>query len=267
MGEFTAEYLQRTRAGMWEDSRAALSALACDTRDRILDVGCGIGHLSATVQSDCPGTVIGLDADRELLNRAKEQVPVVQGDARSLPFETNTMDLVVCQALLVNLANPVDVVTEFSRVATDMVAAVEPDNSEVQITSTVDDEADLATRARTAYMQGLQTDATLGGDSLGAIFEDAGLESVSMTRYNQVHTVSPPYSAGDLADAREKASGTGLATKRPVLLDGGLSPGEYESLRDRFRSMGRAVIEQMEAGTYRRREVVPFYVVVGEVPS
>jgi cyclopropane fatty-acyl-phospholipid synthase-like methyltransferase len=42
---FSADYLRRTRRGLWT-SREALDALDLPARDRILDVGCGTGELT-----------------------------------------------------------------------------------------------------------------------------------------------------------------------------------------------------------------------------
>ncbi|MFC6725639.1 SAM-dependent methyltransferase, partial [Halobium palmae] len=46
MRRFSADYLERTREGMWEGSREALADLDLPDRDRIVDVGCGTGELT-----------------------------------------------------------------------------------------------------------------------------------------------------------------------------------------------------------------------------
>jgi hypothetical protein len=38
-----------------------------------------------------------------------------------------------------------------------------------------------------------------------------------------------------------------------------------DALESDWRAMGRSVVEQMQAGEYRRAEVVPFHVTVGRV--
>ncbi|QLK27315.1 methyltransferase domain-containing protein [Natrinema zhouii] len=268
MREFSESYLSRTREGMWADSRAALEPLALDSRDRILDVGCGTGELSRVLREETADdtTVVGCDADLELLEvaRGDDPVPVVAGDALRLPFPDNSFDLVICQALLINLPDPAAALEEFARVSTDLVAAVEPDNAAVEIDSSVDAEDDLERRARQAYLDGVDTDVALGADARRAI-EAAGLEVLATRRYDHVRTVEPPYSDGALTAARRKATGDGLADDRQTILSGAVTESEYDDLRSSWREMGRTVIEQMGTQEYRRAETVPFFVTVGRI--
>ena len=251
---------------MWDD-RAALGALELDDRDRVLDVGCGSGELSRVLAEETPGDVVGVDADPTLLAAARERagIETVAGDALRLPFPDDSFDVVVCQALLINLPDPAAAVAEFGRVSSDLVAAVEPDNAAVSVESTVESESALAACARRAYLDGVETDVTLGGDGTREAFRAAGLSDVSTRPHYHVRTIEPPYAERDLRAARRKASGEGLADDRATLLAGDLSPEEYDDLRTAWREMGRDVIEQMRADEYRRAEVVPFYVTVGSV--
>ena len=251
---------------MWEESRSALAALDLAGRERVLDVGCGTGVLTRVLESETEGEVIGLDADLNLLAVARDAGnSVAAGDALRLPFEDDAFDLVVCQALLINLPDPGAAISEFARVSSNLVAAIEPDNSEVRVESTVDAESGLERRAREAYLDGVETDITLGGSETGRLFEDAGLSGVTTTAYPFEKAIGSPYSEAALVDAKRKASGEGIASHRSTLLSGGFSADEYESLRADWRAMGRDVIAQMQAGDYRRTEVVPFYVTVGRV--
>lgn len=270
--QFSAAYLRRTRAGMWEDSRAALSALDLGNRRRVLDVGCGTGELTAVLQeavgrSDSTADeplVVGVDADSELLSVAAERAPVVAGDALRLPFADDSFDLVVCQALLINLPDPAAAVEEFARVSSELVAVVEPDNGAVSVSSTVESESPVTARARAAYLAGVETDPTLGADA-AELFRDGGLSDVSTRQYDHEQVVEPPYSDGELRAARRKASAASLADRRETLLSGPFSVAEYDTLRADWRTMGREVVAQIQEGAYRRREVVPFFVTVGRV--
>ncbi|WP_290815564.1 methyltransferase domain-containing protein [Halovivax sp.] len=266
MREFSADYLRRTREGMWDDSRAALEPLALGSRERVLDVGCGTGELSRVLAAECPGEVIGCDADRGLLSAAGEHVPAVAGDALRLPFPDDAFDLVVCQALLINLPDPAAALDEFARVSRDLVAAIEPDNGSVTVESTVDAESPLAARARRAYLDGVETDVTLGA-AARETFATAGLEVVATDRYDHTRAIEPPYGEVAVLAARRKASGAGLADDRAELLAGDLTRAEYDDLRGEWREMGREVIAQMGDGSYRRTETVPFHVTVGRVPA
>jgi SAM-dependent methyltransferase len=259
--QFSPEYLAATREGMWKDSRAALEEFALEGKNRVLDVGAGTGELTRVLREECPGDVLALDADARLLAEAGE--PRVQGDATRLPFAADTFDLVVCQALLVNLPEPGVAVREFARVSRETVAAIEPDNSAVRVESTVDAEAPLARRARELYLQGVETGASLG--SARTLFEGCGLSNVTLSRYDHERAVEPPYTERAVESARRKASGEGIQTDRETVLAGETTPEEFDALRQQWRAMGRTVAEQMGQRQYRQREVVPFYVTVGRV--
>jgi SAM-dependent methyltransferase len=260
MRRFSADYLARTREGMWTD-RAALSGLRLADADAVLDVGCGTGELSRVLAEECPGRVVGVDRDPALLAHLPPAVEGVRGDALSLPFPDDSFDLVVCQALLINLPDPARAVREFARVARDRVAAVEPDNSAVTIESSVAEEPPLARRARELYLRGVETDVALGART-AAVFEEAGLTDIGTTRHDHARVVAPPYAEADIRDAGRKATAEGLRERRETMAG---TAEELDDLRSEWRAMGREVVRQVGADEYRRREVVPFYVVVGRV--
>jgi SAM-dependent methyltransferase len=258
---FDADYLERTREGMWDDSRDALADLELDAAERVLDVGCGSGELTRVLREESAGEVIGVDADGALLSNVPR--PTVLGDATRLPFADDAVDLVVCQALLINLPDPAAALAEFARIAGDRVAVIEPDNGAVTVESTVDDEPALARRARDLYLDGVDTDVELGA-SAADLFSEVGLDVVSTRQYDQRLSVAPPYSEAALTAAQRKATGAGLLDRADVL-GGAVSDEAFDRLREEWRAMGRDVIEQMREETYERTETVPFFVTVGEV--
>lgn len=262
MRRFDPDYLETTRRGMWEEI-GALADLELGSRERIADVGCGTGELSRVLARESAAEVLGIDADPSLLAVARGHVPVLAGDATRLPLRTDAVDLVTCQALLINLPEPHRVIEEFSRVSSELVCAIEPDNGEVTVESTVENERVLERRVRERYIEGIETDVTLGAGSK-QLFEDAGLSDVRTRRYVHEKWVSPPYDRASLESAKRKATGAGIESDRETLTES-LSPEAFDSLRSDWREMGREVIEQMQAGEYERVERVPFYVTVGRV--
>ena len=268
MRRFSADYLERTREGMWADSRAALAALDLPNRKRVLDVGCGTGELTRVLAAETEAEVVGVDADRRLLDVASEHAPCVAGDAFRLPVSDDSVDLVVCQALLINLPEPAAALEEFARVSTDLVAAIEPNNAAVSVESTVDSEVALESRVREAYLRGVDTDDALG-EQVESLFDEVGIKSISTRRYDHEKRTEPPYSEDALWSAKRKASGEGLADHEAELrrgLDGAASSeATYDSLRRAWREMGREVIEQMQTDDYERVETVPFTVTVGQI--
>ena len=265
MRSFSPEYLRRTREGLWDRSTEALEPLSLPDRERILDAGAGTGEFARVLAADSPAEVVCLDADTDLLDVARERtgLDVVAGDATRPPFADDAFDLVACQALLVNLPDPTAALDAFAGVSSDLVAAAEPDNADVSVDSTVDSEVDLERRVRAAYIDGVETDVAMGS-RLEELFSGAGLESVRRRRHFHRKVVEPPYDRTSLSAAARKASGAGLADHETELRRV-LTAAEYDALRSEWREMGRAVVDAMQAGTYRRVEVVPFDVVVGRV--
>jgi SAM-dependent methyltransferase len=247
---------------MWEH-RDALSDLQLASRQRVLDVGCGTGELTRVVSEESDATVVGLDADPELLAHADADERVV-GDATRLPVRDGAFDLVVCQALLINLPDPQAAVRAFASASADLVAVVEPDNAAVTVDSTVPAEPRLAERARAAYVRGVPTDVGLGADAAD-LLADAGLLDVRTTRYDHVRRVEPPYGERALEAAARKATGERLADQRAELAAGGVDGDAYDALRADWREMGREVVEQMQREAYEREERIPFFVTVGRV--
>ncbi|MCD2201929.1 class I SAM-dependent methyltransferase [Halobacterium sp. KA-6] len=264
MRRFSADYLEETRRGMWAE-REALDALELSSRERILDVGCGTGELTGVFREESDADVLALDADTDLLRHVDADERLV-GDATRLPLRDDVCDLVACQALLINLPDPVAAVREFSRVSADLVAAVEPNNAAVTVESTVASEPPLAARARDAYIEGVETNVSLGADAADC-FEEAGLVDISTTQYEHVQAIQPPYGEAALEAAARKATGERLAEQQPTLAAGGLSSDAYDALRTEWREMGREVVAQMRENDYERVETVPFYVTVGRVPE
>lgn len=262
MRRFSAAYLKDTREGMWDD-RSALAPLELDSRTRVLDVGCGTGELTRVLREETDAEVVAVDADRALLTEVDADARAL-GDATRLPFADDAFDLVVCQALLINLPDPLAAVREFARVSSDLVAAVEPDNSEVVVESTVAAEGPLTARAREAYIAGVETDVTLGAGAAD-VFARADLDGVASRRHEHERVVETPYAEAALESAKRKAAGTRIDQQAPTLRKGGFSRADVDDLKAEWKRMGRDAIEQIGDGTYARRAVVPFYVVVGRV--
>ncbi|MEV0732608.1 methyltransferase domain-containing protein [Polymorphospora sp. NPDC050346] len=99
-------------------------ALAARPGQTVLDVGCGPGtDLRAVAEAVSPtGTVIGLDADPEMIETARERtadlprVKVRQGDVHALDLDDDTVDGARTDRVLQNVTDPVKALAELLRV-------------------------------------------------------------------------------------------------------------------------------------------------------
>lgn len=75
-------------AFVWRHGAALIELLAPQPGERILDLGCGTGHLTARIAA-AGATAVGLDASAEMLAKARAAYPqleLVHGDACSFVF-------------------------------------------------------------------------------------------------------------------------------------------------------------------------------------
>jgi SAM-dependent methyltransferase len=94
---------------------------------RILEVGCGPGHLSILLAHDHDLNVTGLDLDPAMIHRANanaeasregdgRQATFIVGDVGALPFEDASFDLVVSTFSMHHWADPTAGLREIARV-------------------------------------------------------------------------------------------------------------------------------------------------------
>jgi ubiquinone/menaquinone biosynthesis C-methylase UbiE len=99
---------------------AVLRALQRGGHERLLDVGCGTGLLSARIQRTLPGcAVVGCDFSRGMLQQAadkREGVGWVRGNALRLPFADASFDVLVSTEAFHWFPDQPAALTEFRRV-------------------------------------------------------------------------------------------------------------------------------------------------------
>jgi ubiquinone/menaquinone biosynthesis C-methylase UbiE len=100
-----------------ERVRCIWALLAPRTSDRVLEVGCGAGHLLAGLPA---GRRFGVDLAHALLKRAQGRLgsgaALAQADAIELPFPSETFERVYCSEVLEHLPDPAAAIAEIRRV-------------------------------------------------------------------------------------------------------------------------------------------------------
>ena len=97
--------------------RQTLELLGVAAEHRVLDAGCGAGHMLEHLQAR---ERHGLDLSRRMVKRARKRlgagVAVVHGDAEKLPYRDARFDRVLCSSVLSHVLRPERVLAECWRV-------------------------------------------------------------------------------------------------------------------------------------------------------
>lgn len=107
----------------WRRAVAAELRDVLDRDGRVLDVACGTGDLSLELNRNSKASIIATDFCRPMLDIARAKltdetkpIPYIEGDAMSLPFDSDEFDSVTIAFGLRNLANVGDGLKELHRV-------------------------------------------------------------------------------------------------------------------------------------------------------
>jgi demethylmenaquinone methyltransferase/2-methoxy-6-polyprenyl-1,4-benzoquinol methylase len=110
--------------GRWR--RAAVGAVGAKPEDRVLDVACGTGLVTAALVERWGCTVVGLDQSGAMLDRARSKAAAnprlaarssfVEGEAERLPFAENEFDHLTFTYLLRYVDQPGATLRELARV-------------------------------------------------------------------------------------------------------------------------------------------------------
>lgn len=111
-----AELYDDKHSFVWKLAQDLLPLLAPQSGERILDIGCGTGHLSSQIAAS-GASVAGIDSSPEMIREAREKYPQLRfevADARNIPL-TGPFDAVFSNAALHWIREPEPVVAEIAR--------------------------------------------------------------------------------------------------------------------------------------------------------
>ncbi len=176
---FASSY-DRTWARYVRDSTTlALAEFPTTPALRILDIGCGTGVLlRRALDADATRTGIGVDITLNMLRQASQQlpntVPLVCASGDTVPLHGARVDLVVCTSALHYMQNPMDMLREARRLLVPGGTVIVSDWCRDYWTMRV---LDRALRwVDPAHV------ATLRGDTLVRLMEEAGFQNIRLSR-------------------------------------------------------------------------------------
>lgn len=185
----------------------------------VLDVGCGLGFIGAKLAEFVPkGKVIGVDLDPKLIEQAKkraksrriENLDFRVGDAYGLPIDDSSVDLSICQTLLMHLDEPLKGIKEMQRVTKTggRVVAIEPDFSSLSFFDTAYEAMSFSLEERCKLWR-WERIMTVGKKRLGRgdndiglkvpyLFFKSGLRVLDVRCLDRVFWLIPPYEGHEM---------------------------------------------------------------------
>lgn len=200
--------------------------LAPQPRDRVLEVGSGLGLLAEAVAQQA-GSIVGLEYSPAQLARAQtlkaDNLSFVQGDAHQLPFPDASFDVVYCRYLLEHVQDPARVLAEMRRVLrSGGRICVQENNIEINRFDPP------CPRFDHIWSRFAQLQARLGGDALiglrlHRLVRAAGFVDITLSIAPEVHWYgSPGFESwvrnliGNIRSGEKTLIETGLADAREI---------------------------------------------------
>jgi len=124
--EFVADVGMTKHYGSMEATRELISLCHIASGQYVLDVGCGVGATPSYLAKSVGCRVVGVDLLEKMVEQSRaraesegvaDRVELRVADARSLPFEDNLFDAVICESVLVFFENKQEAMSEYVRVA------------------------------------------------------------------------------------------------------------------------------------------------------
>lgn len=253
----------------------------------VLDVGCGVGHWTASfmdlLSPETRFSAVDREPDWVLKSQSRfgSRVTVKESSAEQLPFPDSSFDAVTCQTLLIHVKDPAGVIKEMLRVLKPggLLAVAEPSNA-AQTHDSTEQSPELATalfrmnhlceRGKIALGEG----NTSLGDLLPGMFAKVGLQGIQVYTSDKAAAIYPPYEgagqrellADRIRDADTDYYMFGLEQTRRYFLAGGGSIEEFERSWKLALEHQRTIRKAIQAGTFHSAGGHVMYLVSGRKP-
>jgi SAM-dependent methyltransferase len=186
--------------------------------ESFVDIGCGGGYWSSLMLSLMaePRRVIGIDQEPQWIEQARTrlgaaiaekagcELELLLADAHHLPVESESLDMATCQAVLMHVRNPAQVLSEMIRVVRPggLVLCVEPDRllnyvptDSIALGWSPEEHGELWMfwhYCRLGRVRCGEGDLAMGA-RLAELLVEQGLEHVQVFLRDKVFPITPPY--------------------------------------------------------------------------
>lgn len=297
----SASHLNQAREYWWNEDFLALLADRLELSDceSLADIGCGEGMMAfkfAPYLSD-GAAVYGVDQEPRYLRKAgklakKQKLDSVSfdfrvGSAYQLPLEDDSVDISICQTLLIHLDDPLAGLKEMMRITRPggLVVALEPNNMVQHLLfdryrDTEYEVEDIlrVLEIRLRIEKGKKLEG-LGFNSLGDVLPDlylkAGLEETQVWLNDKALQLIPPYDtreqrfrAGQMITWLEEGSGgLGYEENLQYYLAGGGTRKVFDAYWKTVEAYKVSLLNQLKNQTYISSGGGVMYVTAGRVPD
>ena len=288
------------RKFMWREDCIGIIAAWARMRQgmTLADIGCGLAYLGYTFWPyfGRGGRYIGIDQSMKLLQEARlgsnlwaegGEADFIRGDAYKLPLADNSVDLIVCQTLLMHLQDPSQALQEMTRVTRPggTVLCFEPDNLSAMMAKRymslpefTSEELLLCFRVALIGNEG-RIKLGRGDQNIGVrllhMMAEQGLINLDARMSDSVWFVEPPYE-GEIQQHRLKIARKNLLDEehraywddkgREEFLAGGGDPSDYERYLDLARRLKPTIEKQFDKGQFSACGTGNVYIVRGTKP-
>jgi len=294
----SADSFGDTRDYWWNDDYIALLARrwGLDRAEKVLDVGCGVGHWGRVLSRVLPesASILGIDRDTLWIDKATEWATEAGkggrfeyrvGPADALPFQEGAFDLVTCQTVLMHVSDPAAVFREMVRVVRPggVILTAEPTNilwsllPSLALGESVDQSVSMlrfqliCERGKQAVGEG----NNLVGESVPRLFADAGLEHIEVRMNDRPWSLIPPYDSdfqrAQVEEAFDMAERNlwiwNESTTRRYFLAGGGAPHDFSAFWDATLDQTQRWVEALRRKTYSSAGGGLHYLVCGRRPA
>jgi len=267
---------------------------------RLADIGCGKGMMGLKLAAFLsPGAqVYGLDLERKYIKAAKQTVkqrnpaPDVhfhfeEGDAHQLPYADQSMDLTLCQTLLIHVEDPAAVIGEMIRTTRPggWVVAMEPNNLapnlmfDRYIETDYDVEEVLQVIEVRLRIEKGKKRLGEGFNSLGDVLPDlysrAGLQNIQVWLSDKAMPIIPPYHSEEMRVRvvqminwiESGEAGFGYDENLRYYLAGGGKKDDFEVYWKRVSLYKLSMLKKLKQEEFISAGGSVMYVVAGQVPE